>query len=133
MKRVIAFLRLRCAGWRGRAPLGVGCRPRTGSGIRSIAGYAHGCNQGVWPRLMTYLRAELELSAVLPDSTVVRMHAGAEGAPKKKGRDPVLGRSRGGFSSQIHILADRRGRPLCLGLTGDQCYDRTQARALVKA
>ena len=39
---------------------------------------------------------------------------------------------RGGFGSQIHILADQRGRPLCL-LTGGQRHDSTQDRALVEA
>ncbi len=55
------------------------------------------------------------------------------GALKKKGQDPALGRSRAGFSTQIHILADQRGRPLRLRLTGDPRHDRTQARARVKA
>ena len=35
--------------------------------------------------------------------------------------------------AKIHILADPRGRPLCLRLTGGQRHDRTQARALVEA
>ena len=38
--------------------------------------------------------------------------------PDLKGQDPALGRSRGGFSTQIHILADQWGRSLCLRLTG---------------
>ena len=49
-----------------------------------------------------------------------------------KGLDPVLGRSRGSFSTQIHILADRRGRSLRLRVTGGQRHDSTQARALEK-
>ena len=57
-------------------------------------------------------------------------HVSAAGAPQHKETDPALGRSRGGFGSKIHILADRRGRPLCLRLTGGQRHDSTQARAL---
>ena len=79
------------------------------------------------------LKPEPELSAGLLDSTVVRAHASAAGAPKKKGLDPALGRGRGGLSPQIHSLADPRGRPLCLRLTGGQRHDSTQARALVEA
>ena len=30
-----------------------------------------------------------------------------------------------GINSPIHILADQRGRPLCLGLTGGQRHDST--------
>ena len=95
--------------------------------------YARGCAQGVWPRRMAYLRDEPDLSAVRLDSTVVRAHVSAAGAPKQKETDPALGRSRGGFGSQIHILADRRGRPLCLRLTGGPRHDSTQARAWVEA
>ena len=46
---------------------------------------------------------------------------------------PLFSRNRGGFSSPIHSLADQRGRPLRLRLTGGQRHDSTQARALVKA
>ena len=60
---------------------------------------------------MAYLQADPDLSAVPLDSTVVRVHAGA---PQNKGTDHALGRSRGGFGTQIHVLADRRGRPLRL-------------------
>ena len=76
--------------------------------------FAHGCDRGVGPRLMAYLR----------DSTVGRAHVSAAGAPKK-GTKSRLGRNRGGFSTQIHILADQRGRPLCLHLMGGQRHDRT--------
>ena len=53
------------------------------------------------------------------------------GAPKNQETEPALGHSRGSFCTQIHILADRRGRPL--RVTGGQCHDRTQARALGEA
>ena len=66
------------------------------------------------------------------DSPIVRAHVSAAGAPKKPEADPALGRSRGGFGTQIHILADRQGRPLHLRVTGGQRHDSTQARALVE-
>ena len=61
---------------------------------------------------------------MLLDSTAVRAHVSAAGAPKHKEADPALGRSRGGFGTQIHILADLRGRPLRLRVTGGQIADR---------
>ena len=70
--------------------------------------WAAWCDRGVWLRLMAYLQTEPDLSAVRLDSTVVS----AAGVPKNKGTDPALSRSRGGFGTQIHILADRHGRPL---------------------
>ena len=75
---------------------------------------------------MAYLQADLDLSAVRLDSTVVRAHVSAAGAPQNKGAETALGRSWGGFSPQIHVLADRRGRPL--RVTGGPRHDRTQAR-----
>ena len=82
---------------------------------------------------MAYRQDEPDLSAVRRDSTVGRAHVRAAGAPQHKETDPALGRSRGGFGSQIHILADQRGRPLCLRLTGGPRHDSTQARDRVEA
>ena len=50
----------------------------------------------------------------------------AAGAPKNKGTAPALGRIRGGFSTQIHMLTERRGHPLRLRVTGGQRHDSTQ-------
>lgn len=44
-------------------------------------------------------------------------------------RDHALGRSRGGFSTKIHLLCDRRGHPLHYHLTPGQDHEST---ALVK-
>ena len=65
-----------------------------------------------------HMQTDPDLSAVRLDSTVGRMHMSAAGAPKNKEAEPVLGRSRGSFSPQIHILTDRWGRPLRLRVTG---------------
>lgn len=35
----------------------------------------------------------------------------------------ALGRSRGGFSTKIHVRADGKGRPITLGLTPGQWHD----------
>ena len=69
---------------------------------------------------MAYLQVDPDLSAVRLDSPVVRAHVSASGAPQNREADPALGRSWGGFDTQIHVLADRRGRPLRLRVTGGQ-------------
>ena len=52
--------------------------------------------------------------------------------PKNGGQeDQALGRSRGGFSTKIHVTVDALGNPLRLILTGGQRHDSTQAEALV--
>jgi transposase len=43
----------------------------------------------------------------------------------------ALGRSRGGFSTKVHIAVDALGNPLRLLLTAGQCHDSPQAEALV--
>jgi transposase len=52
---------------------------------------------------------------------------------KKNGgqAEQALGRSRGGFSTNIHILVDGLGYPLRFILTGGQRHDITQAEALI--
>jgi transposase len=50
----------------------------------------------------------------------------------KKEGEQSLGRSRGGFSTKIHIAADALGNALRFILTGGERNDITQAEALVK-
>jgi transposase len=58
--------------------------------------------RGVWQRLGKNLPAEpfAKARGVLLDSTTVRAHQHAAGAPKKNGPDQALGRSRGGLQHQ---------------------------------
>jgi transposase len=53
---------------------------------------------------------------------------------KKSGgqEQQALGRSRGGFSTKIHIAVDALGNPLRLLLTAGQRHDSPQAAALIK-
>lgn len=56
-----------------------------------------------------------------------RQHHGARsclGGRRKKGGDgQALGRSRGGWTSKLHCVADARGRPLAFHLTGGEAAD----------
>jgi transposase len=47
-------------------------------------------------------------------------------------QDQALGRSRGGFSTKIHILVDGLGNPLRVCLTAGQRHDSTQAQTLLE-
>ncbi|NKC48787.1 IS5 family transposase [Ochrobactrum anthropi ATCC 49188] len=55
------------------------------------------------------------------DSTTVRAHISAAGGKGIHRR--ALGRSRGGFTSKLHCLADARGRPLAFHLTVGEAAD----------
>ena len=53
-------------------------------------------------------------------------------SPKKGGQAAqALGRSRGGFSTKIHVSVDSLGNPLRFILTGGQQHDITQAEGLI--
>ena len=58
----------------------------------------------------------------------------ARQAHKKSGdqTEQALGRSRGGFSTKIHLTVDALGNPLRLCLTAGQRHDITQALVLVE-
>lgn len=64
------------------------------------------------------------------DSTIVRAHVSAAGA--KGGQSgQALGRSRGGFSSKIHLKADLDGQPLAFHLTEGEASDSPQFEILL--
>jgi transposase len=52
--------------------------------------------------------------------------------PEKGAKDQALGRSRGGLTTKIHMLADSMGRPLRFIVTAGQVGDITQAPALLE-
>jgi len=52
-------------------------------------------------------------------------------APKKSDKQ-ALGRSRGGFSSKIHVTVDGLGNPLRFRLSAGQAHDITQAQSLIE-
>ena len=53
--------------------------------------------------------------------------------PKKNGdqAEQALGRSRGGFSTKIHVTVDGLGNPLRLHLTAGQCHDIIKASDMI--
>ena len=88
--------------------------------------------KGVWERLFAFCARDPDLELLIPDSTVIRAHPCSAGALKKHGGqdEQALGRSRGGFSTKIHIAVDALGNPLKFILTPGQRHDITQAEAL---
>jgi transposase len=50
---------------------------------------------------------------------------------QKGGQDRCLGRSRGGLTTKIHALVDKKGRPIKLKLTAGQASDVASAPELI--
>src|SRR5262249_13136071 len=70
---------------------------------------------GIWKHILTRLQqqsdatGQLDWSLHFVDGTIVRAHQHAAGA-RKGGGDEALGRSRGGFSTKIHLRAEGGGK-----------------------
>jgi transposase len=92
-------------------------------------------DKGIWDQMHAYFSNDSDMESVMIDGTIVRAHACAAGAPQshlKEPEDQALGRSKGGFTTKIHVMADGLGNPLNFILTGGQAADVTQAYTLIK-
>lgn len=119
-KRGAVFARLHCVGERSRVPLGIDCQPCTERGMRSIAARPTGTigvsGRAGWPTCKPIWIGP-------PCGGTAR-----SGAPKPKEVESDLDRSRGGFRTKIHILADRRSRFLRLRVAGGQRHEPARSR-----
>ena len=92
-------------------------------------------DKGVWEAMPGYFANDPDMESVMLDSTIVRAHACAAGAPRNTAETPpnqALGRSKGGFQAKIHIITDALGNPLDFILTEGQAADITQAYVLLE-
>ena len=86
---------------------------------------------GIWPRVLEALQAKAEAAGLIEwdlhfvDSSVVRAHQHAAGARRSRdgGSCEALGRSRGGFSTKIHVRAEGYGKPVSFALSGGERHD----------
>ena len=94
--------------------------------------FARWADRGIWELMHQHCADDPDLECLIIDSTVVRAHPCAAGAPPKKvaRQAQALGRSRGGFSTKVHVSVDALGNPLRFILTGGQQHDITQAPML---
>ena len=99
------------------------------------------CRSGVWQQVLEALQALADEAGQVGwelhfiDSTVVRAHQHAAGA-RKVGRDPeapdeALGRSRGGFTTKIHLRCEGDGKPVTVAVTAGQGHDSQGAPVLM--
>lgn len=87
----------------------------------------------IWEKMFDYFKQDPDMEWVMIDSTIVRAHACAAGYGKDSQSKEALGRSKGGFSTKIHILTDALGNPLKFALTAGQRNDITQAKKLCES
>ncbi|ORT59718.1 IS5 family transposase [Streptomyces sp. CB03238] len=107
--------------------------------------------EGVWAGLLTLLQARADAAGLITwevnvDSTVCRAHQHAAGArrdgagqkepPGGVGTEPDdhgLGRSRGGFTTKIHLACEQGQKPLSLLVTAGQRGDSPQFEPVLEA
>lgn len=88
------------------------------------------CKAGVFQKIMETLQ-DPDLGVLLLDSTMIRAHQHAAGAKGSSAEAEALGRSRGGFSTKLHVACDGLGKPVKIILTPGQDHDVTQGPALI--
>ena len=95
--------------------------------------FARWCDKGIFQRLHQHFSQDPDMEWLIIDTTIIRAHPCAAGALKTRGGQAAqaLGRSRGGFSTKIHIAVDSLGHPLRFMLTAGQRHDITCADALI--
>ncbi len=94
---------------------------------------------GVWDRLhrLAQERRGTELGMVFLDGTVIRAQQKAAGARKEGltreagAAAQALGRSRGGYGTKGHVLADALGRAIAFVITPGQAAELPQAEELL--
>lgn len=87
------------------------------------------CKKGVWKRIFEAVQ-DPDVEWLMIDSTVIRAHQHAAGM-NGGSEDEALGRSRGGFSTKIHLAVDSLGNPLTIKLSPGQDADITHAESLL--
>lgn len=88
------------------------------------------CKRGVLQRVFEKLQ-DPDIQQLFVDSTVIRAHQHASGAAHTTPEAEALGRSRGGFSTKIHIACSDLRKPVKFILTGGQTHDVTQGPELI--
>jgi transposase len=99
---------------------------------------------GIWRQIVTGLQARADAAGLITwdvsvDSTIARAHQHAAGArrrpdqqaepPGEAGAEPAdhaLGRSRGGWTTKLHVACEQGGKPLSMVLTAGHRGDSPQ-------
>jgi len=97
---------------------------------------------GLWARLVTALQMRADARKQVTwdlsvDSTIVRVHQHAAGARRDhrvpgEPEDHALGRSRGGWTTKLHLACEQGRRLMSLVLTGGQRGDSPQFIAVLE-
>lgn len=71
----------------------------------------------LWQELLEHFTKDHDGESVMIDATIIRAHPCAAGYEKDQGPREALGRSKGGFTTKIHVVVDALGQALKFSLT----------------
>ncbi|MCH7910409.1 MAG: IS5 family transposase [Candidatus Hydrogenedentes bacterium] len=90
---------------------------------------------GVLDRVFTVLQEQqiirIKIEAMSIDSTIVKVHPDGTGAPKKNGPQSI-GKSRGGWTTKIHMVAADARTAITFSLSPGQAHDGPEGRKLLR-
>ncbi len=93
---------------------------------------------GIWQRILEALQqrddaaGRIDWQVHFVDGTIVRAHQHAAGAKGSNPTQEALGRSRGGFSTKVHLRAEGGGKPMTFVLTPGQRHESTVFEQLLE-
>ena len=90
---------------------------------------------GVLDRVFSALQEQqiirIKIEAMAVDSTIVKVHPDGTGAEKKNGRQ-AIGKSRGGWTTKIHMVAADARTAIAFSLSPGQSHDAPEGRHLLE-
>lgn len=108
--------------------------------------YRRWCRSGLWDRILATLQRDLDAAGKIEwtlwciDGSSVRAHKAAAGAagrgknlPPHEPADHVLGRSRGGFGTKLHLVTDGGGLPLAVKVSAGQASEALYVEPVLDA
>jgi transposase len=84
---------------------------------------------GIWDRIMDTLTTAHDAAVQMIDTSIVRVHQ--QGACIAGNKEQLMGRSRGGLTSKIHVVVDITGLPVRLALSTGEAHDNRLCSALL--
>lgn len=119
---------------------GILWRIRTGSPWRDLPAelgswnaiyrlYNRWVHSGVVDILLEAIEGKIDYRTAYIDGSYVSAHQHATGC--RKGTDAAIGISRGGRTTKIHAVCDRKGKPVAIEITAGNVSDITHATTMV--
>lgn len=90
----------------------------------------NGVLDAVFEKLQREQLVRIKIEAVSMDSTIVKVHPDGTGALKKNGPQ-AIGKSRGGWTTKIHLVAANARTAITFALSPGQAHDAQQGRELL--